>query len=331
MALILIFPFIQVGVNFHWDFLQESLLADEEREEIKKVSMSGNAVGNNSSRLYEPVYELKTGKPIEATRGLDDRMNVNKDIRIRIANEVDGIQEEVELLASCGDEKCKEVLELLNYIRFEKSSEKEYPNGTRDKGRRGVNLIYFLTHKKAQEARLTEAEVVALRLYSTAAYSFMNTPLRDDTRHNLCTPCPLAATTHFATSGIKKMRALHISKTNSGLGPTALWRGMRNTEVAANFMLEGGTEFGLMSTTTELAVAVRYSLSNNSLLFKIVVSDFMVMGADLQWVSAFPGECEILYPPLTYLKPTGRTETVRINHNGQQLSFKVVEVLPHMA
>ena len=32
------------------------------------------------------------------------------------------------------------------------------------------------------------------------------------------------------------------------------------------------------------------------------------MGADVQWLSAFPGEAEILYPPLTYLQPTGRSQ-----------------------
>ena len=59
-----------------------------------------------------------------------------------------------------------QVLELLDYILNQKTSEKEYPNGTRDKGRGAVRLAWFLTHKKAQEARLTEAEV-SLFLSST--------------------------------------------------------------------------------------------------------------------------------------------------------------------
>ncbi len=107
---------------------------------------------------------------------------------------------------------------------------------------------------------------------------------------------------------------------------------MKNVQVAVNFMLEGGTEMGFLSTTTDLEVAVRYSISQNCLLFKIAVPDFMSMGAELQWISAFPGEAEVLYPPLTYLKPTGRTQTrsqsMIVNRNGQQLSFEVVEVHP---
>ena len=54
------------------------------------------------------------------------------------------------------------MLELLDYILNQKTSEKEYPNGTRDKGRGAIKLSWFLTHKKAQEARLTEAEVSPL-------------------------------------------------------------------------------------------------------------------------------------------------------------------------
>jgi hypothetical protein len=41
----------------------------------------------------------------------------------------------------------------------------------------------------------------------------------------------------------------------------------------------GGTELGLMSTTGNIAVAVQYSLSPVSLLFKIKVESFMEHGA----------------------------------------------------
>ena len=88
---------------------------------------------------------------------------------------------------------------------------------------------------------------------------------------------------------------------------------MRNLNVDDDFMNQarGGTELAFMSTTVDLRVAVRYCLSQNSLLFKIMSPNFMTMGADVQWLSAFPGEAEILYPPLTYLKPTGRKKVVR--------------------
>lgn len=52
-----------------------------------------------------------------------------------------------------------EVLSLLNYILYEKTSEKQYPNGIRDKGRAGKDLVYFVTHAKAQRAGLKQPEV----------------------------------------------------------------------------------------------------------------------------------------------------------------------------
>ena len=79
-----------------------------------------------------------------------------------------------------------------------------------------------------------------------------------------------------------------------------------------------------MSTTTDIKTAVTYSLSNESLIFKIMTRNGLQRGADLKWVSAFPSEAEILYPPLTYLQPTGRTQVVEVNG----CSVTIVEVVP---
>lgn len=107
-----------------------------------------------------------------------------------------------------------------------------------------------------------------------------------------------------------------------------LWRGMKNLEVAEVFMeeLRGGTEVAPMSTTKDFSVAATYGVSNHSLLFKIRVSNFLQNGAELQWLSAFPGEAEVCFPPLTYLQPTGRKQMVRIEGN----QFTVCEVVPHI-
>jgi hypothetical protein len=82
-----------------------------------------------------------------------------------------------------------------------------------------------------------------------------------------------------------------------------------------------------MSTTTDIATAVSYCLSSKSLIFKIVTKNGLQRGADLQWVSAFPAEAEILYPPLTYLQPTGRTQVIQVH----KCLFTVVEVNPTLA
>ena len=80
-----------------------------------------------------------------------------------------------------------------------------------------------------------------------------------------------------------------------------------------------------MSTTTDLRVALSYSMSPCSLLFKVHTKSFLQRGADLQFLSAFPAEREILFPPLTFLRPTGK-KTVLEFHD--RFRFTVVEVEP---
>ena len=99
---------------------------------------------------------------------------------------------------------------------------------------------------------------------------------------------------------------------------------MRNRELPAEFLQRGGSELAPMSTTTRLEVAVQYSAAGTSLLFKLRTDSFMQRGASIQFLSAFPDEEEVLYPPLTFLKPTGKTMSVTF----KGLLFNVVEVTP---
>jgi len=134
---------------------------------------------------------------------------------------------------------------------------------------------------------------------------------------------------NYLSEGIKKLRAVHVIEAKEEATKTVrLWRGMRNLDVGDKFLANnaGGTEVAPMSTTTDLKVAVHYGLSAGSLLFLLKVDNFLQYGAELQWLSAFPGEAEVLYPPLTYLQPTGRVQIVTVGAN----SFKVVEVTPNI-
>ena len=93
-------------------------------------------------------------------------------------------------------------------------------------------------------------------------------------------------------------------------------------------MASGATELAPMSTTTDPSVAISYAISEESLIFKLKVDNFVQYGADVQWLSAFPGEAEVLYPPLTYLQPTGREDELT-GPNGEK--FKVVEITPNIS
>ena len=278
------------------------------------------------TKFFEPIYKLKTGMASASAHGLEHRMCIQQQIRSScfcrvtvdgyhslIGKGLAGIRMEVDRLASeTHDEDILKIKKYLHFLCFEENGKQK--------------LSGFCKHAKAQVARLSEAEVVGVHLYTSSAYSFMNNPLRDEDRYDQNKPCPLPVTTYFAASGIRKLRALQ-----KGSGEITLWRGMRSLEVAHDFMQNGGTELAFMSTTRDLAVAVRFCLSSKSLLLKVVSSSFMTMGADVQWLSDFPSEAEILYPPLTYLKPTGRKDTITIDQGGKNISFTVVEVHPQLA
>lgn len=88
----------------------------------------------------------------------------------------------------------------------------------------------------------------------------------------------------------------------------------------------GGTEVSPMSTTSDIRIAAKYGVSGNSLLFKIKVNNVLQYGADLQWLSAFPGESEVCYPPLTYLQPSGKVQVIKVG----ETTFTVCEVTPHI-
>ena len=106
--------------------------------------------------------------------------------------------------------------------------------------------------------------------------------------------------------------------------PTILWRGMGNLRMPKAFQADGGTELAACSTTRDISVALLYSRgAAESILLRIVARSFMQLGGDLQYLSAFPQEKELLFPPLTFMQPTGRRAKIR--HGCQVLNVLEVE------
>ena len=56
--------------------------------------------------------------------------------------------------------------------------------------------------------------------------------------------------------------------------------------------------------------------SGQSLIFRIVVRTNIDVGGDLTFLSAFPQEQEILYPPLTFFMRAAKTEPQELVWNG---------------
>jgi hypothetical protein len=188
----------------------------------------------------------------------------------------------------------------------------------------GMQFRDFCEHPYTNKAGLSEAEVLALRLYTTAAYRGLNNPLRERRTH------PFPNTVACIRSAISKMRVLQEEK-QDGFKELDLWRGMSGLRCGQEFMgssagghSHGGTELAPMSTTADFKIAVQYSIgedSGQSLIMKIRTKDFVMRGADLSYLSAFPDEEEVLFPPLTYLRPTGFCTKVVHGHGGKVMSI----------
>ena len=401
-----------------------------------------------SDRFAGSAKELVTGQPEEAATGLYGIIGYEEAyLRERMAAGTAAIVAEAEAL---GD---PEVLENLRYILDAPagSSNAQFHNGWRRdrapdgsslRSRRGMRLADFVALPVARRARLEEAHVVALRLYSTAAFRALNGPMRNlklspcrkDEAGNplpleppqLAAPHPQPVTMAFIYEALKRMRAVaaattvdpeckkmeelavagelsletlrqasrqarrdeeggdeesqqegsgleegratgvskssylgsvdqsvgegHGERTGAGRGSAPLsalqavarafgcerpakpeegrilWRGMGDMLCSPRFLALGGTEFACCSTTSRLEVAAHYACAagEKALLFRIKSSTFMNMGVDISDFSAFPHEQECLYPPLTYLHPTGVTHRLVRD----DVEFDVVEVEP---
>jgi hypothetical protein len=159
---------------------------------------------------------------------------------------------------------------------------KEYPGGGDRKG--GV-LHDFMKHPNAKASGLTEDEVAALRLYSGPMYLFYNLVLRLGLREFI-------TTIHAIVSGIIKLASIMVLPYNR-----KVYRGLSGQELPDAFWEEdeygakGGVEFGIMSTTTNKAVAIQYSSHGRiPTIFEIEVGQ-VDRGAELNWISVRPLDC----------------------------------------
>ena len=126
---------------------------------------------------------------------------------------------------------------------------------------------------------------------------------------------------------LSKLRAVEADLSrDSAMTRIELYRGMKDVTAPASFMEHGGTELAPMSTTSDLSVAMRYSASVRAVLLRLITDSFYERGPDISFLSAFPGEAEFLFPPLTFLQPTGDVETVTV----EGLVYEVVDVRPRI-
>jgi hypothetical protein len=178
-----------------------------------------------------------------------------------------------------------------NYVLYETSSEKKYPNGIRDEGSAGKSIDDFMEmpqSKDTQSEMMKKSEAASLRFYSSPSFPAVTIPLRDPARK---TKHPLAAVVYCIFTGIKKQLTLG-AKDKKAVAELILWSGFSDLQISDSFLKSGGIEYAPMSTSTDPSVtvgyAVRKSQTDGALLMRIVTKNNLERGIVVFSCSPYP-------------------------------------------
>ena len=199
---------------------------------------------------------LRFGEPVDNVFGIEHFMHVaEEEVMAGMIEGGRAIEREIEAHGTEVDKEC------LRYLLHEEagSSTKEFQHGLmRDRGpngevlserqvddgqggKRGMRLADFVSHLSSRTAKLREAHVLALRLYSTAAFRSINGPLRDLERFERGEPHLLPVTVALLRAAVMKLRAVNANAPSSN-AEEELWRGMADVRSPAEFLERGGNE-----------------------------------------------------------------------------------------
>jgi hypothetical protein len=184
-----------------------------------------------------------------------------------------------------------------NYVLYETSSEKEYPNGVRDKDRAGKSIDDYLKMPQSKKTKMNKPEATSLRFYSSPSFPAVTIPLRDPDRK---TKHPLAAITYCIFTAIRKQLTLGAEDQEAAVQEKILYRGFSDLQISESFHKLGGTEYAPMSTSTDPSVAVGYAVrksqTDGALLMRIVTKNNLQRGI-VALSSVFPH----IIPPCLYI------------------------------
>ncbi len=316
-------------------------------EAFRKHALKTKVVGawqDGRARAAEKFIatEFRSADARLTALGLEKRLGISaSELSKRKARGVDAIREEIERNGTADDQECLEYVlhreagssdRMFDNSRFPRDcdehgvrADRKHNSGAR--AGQGYVLADFVSHPEAVSSDLSEAEVLALRLYTTWAFQTINSHLRKAiSSGGVDEPHPLPCTVSFLEQAIKKLRTTHIDR-GQATEEIDRWRGLKDRALSVSFGCGGGPEVAPMSTTRNWEVALGYSMSRAPLIFKIRSTCFANRGADISFLSAFPAEQEFLYPPLTFLK-TGWTEDISLGEHG---TIKLVEVEPSLS
>ena len=156
------------------------------------------------------------------------------------------------------------------------------------------------------EKPLSDEEFIALRLYTGPMFVKYNGLLRGrvstvpfliSMAERLCLGNGYPSTVHTLSAAIIKLSKLQsactLYRAPGGALPKSFWREPR-----------GGIEPAFMSTTTNREEAMHYARRSPSKILFEVQQGMVARGASVSWLSQYPTEEEIIFPPLTVLEVT---------------------------
>ena len=200
--------------------------------------------------------------------------------------------------------------------------------------KRGMRFDDFVNHPSARLASLRRGQVLALRLYTTIAFKSINIPLRDQSREAEGRAHPLPVTVTHIVKAVMQLRRVEGQEA-SAHDSVDLYRGLAGRSIPPEFLAKGGTELAPMSTTCNLKVALQYAASENAVILRLRTRGFLGRGADIAFLSCFPAESEVLFPPLTYLCPVREPDENGVEQPKPPLvisigpaTFTIVDVQP---
>lgn len=179
-----------------------------------------------------------------------------------------------------------------------------------DAGHTGMGLDDFVGHRVSRQAQLKRHHVLVLRLYTSSTFARFNRPLRQLSLlapAHAHAPHPFRFSVYILAEALKMLRVVGAQTDPTGFNQVQwLYRGMADMEVdiGGRFLVEGGTELALMSTSRERSVALNYAASRSPLVFKYKTLG-LTRGCSIQFLSLYPKEDEYLYPPLTFISAEG--------------------------
>jgi len=116
----------------------------------------------------------------------------------------------------------------------------------------------------------------------------------------LCLGNTYCATIHAINSALIKLsRIATAAKVYRGVSGMAL---PERFLTADEFGVRGGVEFGFLSATADRAVAMQYAAQSVSGIVYEIQQSMGDRGADLSWLSMYPYEAEVCFPPVLGLE-----------------------------